>query len=363
VNDVGISAIATSAASSSTASTLRAPFSPYLLSLLYPASVVAGNLLGGWYAGMGIILAFVIYPICDVAFGKDDKSPQLPLSPLLANGLILTQALLHFVAVTTLLLLVRSEASNLFILLAVVSTGVNSGLSMIVIAHELIHRESRVQRGLGLVLLWTVSYLHFHIEHNRRHHHLYSNAGDPATASMRESYWDHLPKTVVLQYLDAWRCDSEGGNSGLRNRVLHHSILILATWLVIWQVLGPASLVVWLLQGLCGIAALEYANFIFHWGLDHDSESDLDPDSWQILNRWSRWVTLRHTYHPDHHLNAGKRCYELSAHATSPTLPSGFFGCLYLAGLPPLWLAVMQDRLPLNSIGSSVVVGTDGMVA
>ena len=51
------------------------------------------------------------------------------------------------------------------------------------------------------------------------------------------------------------------------------------------------------------------------------------------------------TRHPAHHLEAGKLFGNLS-YEDAPELPSGYYGCFWVALVPPLWRGLIHPRMP-----------------
>ncbi len=51
------------------------------------------------------------------------------------------------------------------------------------------------------------------------------------------------------------------------------------------------------------------------------------------------------TRHSDHHYRATRKYQVLRAFEESPELPSGYPACMLLALFPPLWFAVMNQRV------------------
>jgi hypothetical protein len=89
-----------------------------------------------------------------------------------------------------------------------VLVGATSADSAIVVAHELIHRESRAMQLLGRVLLWTVMSDHFFTEHVRGHHAHVATEDDPATSRFGETYGELWKRTAPGQLRSAFRIEA-----------------------------------------------------------------------------------------------------------------------------------------------------------
>jgi alkane 1-monooxygenase len=111
--------------------------------------------------------------------------------------------------------------------------------------------------------------------------------------------------------------------------------------------LGPWITGAFLAQAAFAVFLLEYINYIRHYGLLRDvGERQTEMHSWQSEERWSRWTLLELTRHPAHHLKASKPFWELQPYEGAPTLPSGYYGCFWIALIPPLWKRLVHPRIP-----------------
>jgi alkane 1-monooxygenase len=59
----------------------------------------------------------------------------------------------------------------------------------------------------------------------------------------------------------------------------------------------------------------------------------------------SNFLLFQLQRHSDHHANAYKRYQVLEHSDNSPQLPAGYSAMIILACFPPLWFAVMDERL------------------
>ena len=70
------------------------------------------------------------------------------------------------------------------------STGLCSGASAIVTAHELCHHKPKSPGWiLARFLLFSINYLHFTTEHNHVHHKWVATDRDSASAKQDEGIW------------------------------------------------------------------------------------------------------------------------------------------------------------------------------
>lgn len=182
------------------------------------------------------------------------------------------------------------------------------------VSHELLHRRSRFERFLAKLLLISVQYGHFTIEHAKGHHFRAATPMDPATLRYGESFYHFLPRTVLGGYLSAWQIECER----LRRRKTavfgpsNEMLLFLG---------GQASMVVgfgflfgWrgisllLFQAVFAIVLLEQVNAIEHYGLMRRKKKNGEYEavgprhSWDSSNRVSNFIMFKLQLHPDHHL-------------------------------------------------------------
>tara|TARA_B100000401_G_C52172366_1_gene423854 strand:- start:72 stop:464 length:393 start_codon:yes stop_codon:yes gene_type:complete len=123
----------------------------------------------------------------------------------------------------------------------------------------------------------------------------------------------------------------------------------------VWSSMGISAVSAFLAQALFAIFLLEYINYIRHYGLHREvGERQTEMHSWQSEERWSRWTLLELTRHPAHHLKASVPFWELKPYPNAPTLPTGYYGCFWLAVVPPLWRRMVDGRIPSEIRNSDV---------
>ena len=322
----------------------------YLLGLISPLMVIACNLAGGYWVAAGIFYMLGIGPLLDLLGGRDDrpKPPRESGRPLVI--LLYTYAALQLACILTLLYRAESDGPALTTWLAALSTGLSSSTAGIIVAHELGHtRPGSLSWWLGRLNLLTVLYLHFTTEHNFTHHKHVATGHDPASAVRGESLWWFVARTVPGQFLDAAAVQRSKGRRGLQNPVYRGLCLQVVVVLAIYGLLGVWVTLAFLLQAAFAIFLLEYINYIRHYGLRREAGERLtELHSWQAEQRWSRWTLLELTRHPAHHLKASEPFWRLQPYDQAPSLPSGFYGCFWLALIPPLWKRLVDPRIPVS---------------
>lgn len=247
----------------------------------------------------------------------------------------------------------------------VLSTGVIGGTLAINPAHELIHKSGRLEPLVGGVLLTSVGYQGFKVEHVRGHHLHVATPHDSSSANLGESVYAFVPRALWRNVRNAWRLESQRLRSrGLspwtwRNEMLNWYLLWLGFMLVFAVLGGVRGLLFFLAQGVIAAATLEVINYIEHYGL---SRREIAPGryervthhhSWNASQRYTNWLLFNLQRHSDHHAQAKRRYQALVHHEDSPQLPAGYAAMFVLALMPPLWHRVMDHRARAFSAGSN----------
>ena len=238
-----------------------------------------------------------------------------------------------------------------------VSIGVVSGIVGIVSAHELIHRQSALDRVAGGVLLGTVCYGTFKVEHVRGHHADVGTPEDATTARFGQSFYAYLVQILPANFFKAWRLEcarlaTEGQHTlSLRNELIWWTTLSLALAAGLVAAFGPRAPAFFLCQSLVAIALLEVIDYIEHYGLVRHRLADGSYEPVSARHAWNSDFLLSNLFlfnlqrHPDHHLYS-RRPYQILRHiGRSPQLPAGYATMVMIALIPPLWFAVMNPRV------------------
>ncbi|MEP7185753.1 MAG: alkane 1-monooxygenase [Rhodanobacter sp.] len=238
----------------------------------------------------------------------------------------------------------------------VLTTGVIGGTLAINPAHELIHRSGRLEPLVGGVLLTSVGYQGFKVEHVRGHHLHVATPHDSSSANLGESVYAFVPRALWRNVRNAWRLESQRlrlrGLSAWswRNEMLDWYLLWLGFMLVFAVLGGVRGLLFFLAQGLVAAATLEVINYIEHYGLSRREvapgryERVTHHHSWNAPQRYTNWLLFNLQRHSDHHAQPKRRYQALVHHEDSPQLPAGYATMFVLALLPPLWRRVMDHR-------------------
>ena len=322
---------------------------PHLFGLILPMMTIGGIYVGGWWCAFGIIFALGLGPILEFIFPDRAPSRKEGFSTKPWDFLLIIHSLTVITALLALYWRVDSEGITIFTILGALSVGIVSGISGIVNAHEQGHRRkgSPIWRMARLNLL-LVQYLHFTTEHNHGHHRFYAMAEDPASAPKGRGLWIHILMTIPMQFVSAFKVHSTKGKGFLMNPIFH-GVIIQFSLIIIIGVISIDFLLHYGIIAAFAIILLEYTNYLQHYGLVREKgEKQSVSHSWESRNTWSRWTLMELPLHPAHHLKASDPLWELRAQPDAPQLPTGYYGCFWLAILPPLWKRVMDPRLPIE---------------
>jgi alkane 1-monooxygenase len=334
----------------------------FALPLLLPLAVVGGHALGGAWNFLAPLVLFVLLPLLDRLAGVDVETVA-PRGSVGAGWHAWFDGLLYAWVPVQLLLIawgartVAAETDPVAAAGLTLSIGLLSGGVGITVAHELGHRLGRVERSLACVLLASVSYAHFYIEHNKGHHARVATPDDPATAREGESFPAFLLRTVPAQWRSAWEIESARLAAAARS---HRSPANRMLWTVaapagiaaaLGAAYGPRAVAFFAIQSVVAFSLLELVNYVEHYGLRRCRGADgryerVRPEhSWNASQRISNWYLFNLQRHSHHHANVNRRYEELEHYADAPQLPAGYAVMILVALAPPLWRRVMDPRL------------------
>lgn len=187
----------------------------FLTAFIIPGLTIVGFYLGGYWNFLTITFVFFIIPLADYLIGEDPENLSQDESLLIADQFyyrfityIWTFFQVGFLIwgawmVATVPLTVAEWIGFVFSF-ALVTGGIG-----ITVAHELGHKKSEWERFCAKLLLMTVCYMHFYIEHNRGHHVYVATPRDPATSRKNEAFPKFWLRSIFGSYFSAWKLESE----------------------------------------------------------------------------------------------------------------------------------------------------------
>ena len=331
----------------------------FLLPLLLPVLVVVGRIAGGGWSFLPVLFVFLAVPLLDLLLPADTgivlpKSVRSTGRQLYFNGILyawvpIELCLLLWAASATLSTTdVMSKAG------LIVSAGVVTGTIGIFVAHELGHRSGRLEHGLAYILLCSIGYTHFLVEHNEGHHIRVATPDDPSTASLGQSSWSFLPRAIWGGLHDAWeiersRLSAKGQSTwSPQNRLLRGVAIQTLLWIAVAACGGPQALGFTIGQSAVAVVIVELGNYVEHYGLIRRRMADgrYEPvslqHSWNANHRLTNWLAFNLQRHSNHHCRV-IRHYEALEHIESaPRLPASYPAMAVLALVPPLWRYIMD---------------------
>ncbi len=335
---------------------------PYYLSYLIIPTLIIGQQLGGWWTFLPVAVILGLLPVADWLLGRT-RSPE-PSGPVVATAnLAYRLAPMLWAPVQTgllvwlLVVFATDPPPPVDFAGLVLSTGILAGGIGITVAHELTHRPGWLERRLADVLMITVGYHHFCIEHVHGHHRRVATPEDPATARYGESLYRFFPRVAFDGFLFSLELEAarlhrrREGWFNLGNRVLVGAAVTLVVCALILAFAGWQAFVFLSAMSLVAVFLLEAINYNEHYGLMSREivpgryEPVAARHSWDAGERLTGWLLFNLQRHADHHLRAGAAYPGLVLREGVPQLPAGYATMLVVATIPPLWFRLMNPRV------------------
>lgn len=341
----------------------------FLVVFVVPALMPAAAWLGArsghpdamaWFP---LFFLFVLLPTVDYLLGHDPRNPDaaetqtlesdvwfriMTLAAVPAQACVLVWSGWHFV---------EAGFGPGGVAGWLLSQGIVGGVLAINVAHELIHKEPALERAAGGLLLTSVGYHGFKIEHVRGHHVHVSTPEDASSARFGQSLWHFLPRALLRNTANAWKLEAARlRRLGLRgwsprNELIGWTALWLLFAAAFWFWLGPRGLIFFFAQGFFAACSLEIINYIEHYGLERARLGDGRYERTTHLHSWNSDYLLSNLFlfhlqrHSDHHETPRRRYQTLLHHPDSPQLPGGYAAMFVLALCPPLWFRIVDPRV------------------
>jgi alkane 1-monooxygenase len=342
----------------------------YLLAFVVPALMPVSAWLAqrtGWHeaaAWFPLLFLFVLLPLADYAIGRDASNPADAADVEALEARAGYRLLTLLALPVQLVLLAWSAWAWIELPLGplgqagwLLSQGIVSGTFGITVAHELIHKRGRLEPWTGGLLLATVGYGTFKVEHVRGHHVHVATPGDASSAPQGMSVYPFIGRALRRNAANAWWLEASRLRAlGLpalhwRNELLWWSAATVAMALALGAWLGAAGVAFFAAQALLAICTLETINYIEHYGLARRRSAEGRYERPTHLHSWnsnyllSNLMLFQLQRHSDHHESARRRYQALVHHEASPQLPGGYASMFLLALCPPLWFRVIDPRV------------------
>ncbi len=340
------------------------PVLPFLLAWIPSLAVAAAVAWQGPWLALPPALVWLIVPLADHFGGEETRwgdeavpRPRWPYRLLVAVWVPVQLGL----TVWGLSVATSGAVDGWTAALIVVDLGILGGATGITFAHELMHRTALEDRFLAELLMTSVSYPWFCVEHVHGHHRHVSTPEDPATSRLGESLYAFVPRTVVGGLRSALRFERK--QLAKHGRPWWHPRSRIARQLVTLSALYGLAALAWgwpgvvAVLGMSAVAVflLETINYIEHYGMlrnrvvgpaGRERYERVQPHhSWNSGHRVSNFMLINLARHSDHHAHAARPWERLRHLADAPQLPTGYGAMVLLAFVPPLWFKVMNPRV------------------
>jgi alkane 1-monooxygenase len=335
----------------------------YMIAYIVPFSGWLALEKGGLWSWSTVILAFGIIPVLDAVIPTSDRNIPVELEANYSKTiffdllLFICAPICMFLTYSYLATVQKGMLSLSELIGLTLSIGIVLGATGINVAHELGHRTDAFSQFLAKLGLLFVLYQHFFIEHNRGHHKNVATLFDPATARRNEMVYVFFFRSIIGQYFGAWQLEKErlirenksflSWNNEMIRYLFFQGVYLLVVGLYFGMALIPFAIAI----AVVGILLLEIINYIEHYGLQRKilasgrPERVLPKHSWNSDHEMGRILLFELTRHSDHHYKSTRKYQILRHMEDSLQLPLGYPGSMLLALIPPLWFAVINNRI------------------
>jgi alkane 1-monooxygenase len=313
-----------------------------------------------WRAWLPFLAIHLVVPLLDAWIGADG-SPAAAGRPHPVNRALPVACLPAWLAAFALCAWAATGLDGWAWWGLAASAGATGGIVAINVGHELVHRAMRAERAAGGLLLASVGYGPFKVEHVRGHHLRVATPEDGATARRAEGLWAFVPRSVTATFVHAWRLESARVAAAypaagpvaraLRNEALGWTLAGLGYAAALGVAFGAAALAFWTIASAIAVFELEVVNYVEHYGLERARRPDGRYEPVDERHSWNADTAVVNAFllnlqrHSDHHAHGGTPYVGLSSAPAAPQLPAGYGTMVLLALAPPLWRAVMDPRL------------------
>ncbi len=330
-------------------------FFPFVLIFLSSLGII----ISPEYSIIPFIWVFFIIPIIDHIFNSLNKNKDdLKEKKFHSLLLILVLPSIFLLIVLGIIKVSQNDINYLQAAIIGAAVGLSGGSIGITTAHELIHRNSKKMRGIGVTLLILCLYGHFRIEHVYGHHKHFATQKDPATARKGENFYFYFLRCLLTSIVSSWNIEKnilKNKNLSIfsfKNRMLHYFISEIILLLIAFFIAGLNGIIFILFHSLISIILLELVNYIQHYGLERKEingkyEKYQEHHSWNSRYSPSNWSTFNLGLHSEHHQSASRHYPLLAQDKKIMEMPTSYPGMLMMALIPPIWFKVMNHKLEM----------------
>lgn len=342
----------------------------WLLGLAVPAIAMSG--LAGYqfgpkkskkfFASFGPLFIHGVIPTLDKLIGEDTENPpldaiaDLEADPYYSRIVKLFIPLQYATNVYGAYLASRKGTSVADQVLLGTLVGMVNGIA-INTAHELSHKNGRLEHYLSHLALAPSGYNHFRIEHPYGHHRRVATPEDPASSRLGETFWKFLPRTVIGSLKSAIEIEKKRLERKKlpffckENELIHGWAMSAIYHGLMFKKFGMRSVPFQLTQATYAVTLFEAVNYIEHYGLKREKkengqyERTLPEHSWNNNNLVTNLFLYQLQRHSDHHAYPTRSFQTLRHFENAPQLPAGYGAMLLPAFIPAWWSKIMDDRV------------------
>ena len=342
----------------------------WLLGLAVPAIAMSG--LAGYqfgpkkskkfFASFGPLFIHGVIPTLDKLIGEDTENPPLDAIADLEADQYYSRIVKLFIPLQYATnvyggyLASRKGTSVADQVLLGTLVGMVNGIA-INTAHELSHKNGRLEHYLSHLALAPSGYNHFRIEHPYGHHRRVATPEDPASSRLGETFWKFLPRTVIGSFKSAIEIEKKRLERKKlpffckENELIHGWAMSAIYHGLMFKKFGIRSVPFQLTQATYAVTLFEAVNYIEHYGLKREKkengqyERTLPEHSWNNNNLVTNLFLYQLQRHSDHHAYPTRSFQTLRHFENAPQLPAGYGAMLLPAFIPAWWSKIMDDRV------------------
>jgi alkane 1-monooxygenase len=338
-------------------------FLPFTLPLVFARKVPILHFAHPRWVFVAILYAYALPPLLDLIGGNNRTNPHPGRQSWTSKALeyVFLPRVLFFKVLLLKFLMLSIVATGRFDVFDVLGIAYLTGQSIssygIFIAHELLHRKSKIDKVMAEIMMVSVIYPHFCIEHLYGHHRYAATAEDPATSRYGETLYAFLPRSIFGGMFHAWqweiaRLKRRGyGWFSYRNQMLRYAAEVVGLLGGVYYFFGILGLAAFVVQAIVAVVTLEVINYVQHYGLERKRIGPGLYENTTVAHSWNSECWFSNAYwlnlgrHSDHHYVANRGFEMLRSFEDEPELPAGFPAMFLLAFIPPLWFRVMNPRV------------------
>ncbi len=330
--------------------------------LLFAIATIAPVLLlitaafegGAWaWAAVGYITVLVFSFDRLMASQAENADPEAEFPA--AQSLLITLGLLHFVILPLSVWAVGGPSGLGLVdrVLVAISASLIFGQISHPVAHELIHKSSRVLRLIGRLMYSSLLIGHHASAHLLVHHIHVGSDADPNSAKRGEGFYRYALRVARGSFIAGYRAETDRRKKVGKSLWSHPYCLYIGTaagaLVIALTSLGWGGFAAILAIAIYAQLQILLSDYVQHYGLRREvlANGRLEPvgpqHSWNAPQMFSAAMMLNAPRHSDHHVVPSRAYPALQLRADDmPFLPQPLPVMAVLALFPPIWRKLMD---------------------